>query len=85
MTRGKTTGRINPDGDDSSNNRIGPTELLVGTLQPGQDKIFKERANLCQLPEGPRYHHVPVFVDSDYSPDILAKCFTEYSSEDRGK
>ena len=33
------------------------------------------------MPDGPRYHHVPVFADSDYSPETLAKRFTEYSSE----
>ena len=40
-----------------------------------------EFAAWSATPDGPRYHHVPIFADADYSPDALAKRFTEYSSE----
>ena len=40
-TRGKTPGRINPDGDDSSVNRIAQPELPVGALQ----RRFQGRGN----------------------------------------
>ena len=32
-------------------------------------------------PDGPRYNFAPVFEDSDYSPEALAKRFKDYASE----
>lgn len=33
------------------------------------------------MPNGPRYYHVPIFADSDYSPEAMAERFKDYSSE----
>ena len=40
-----------------------------------------EFAAWTAMPDGPRYHHVPIFADWDYSPDGIAERFKAYSSE----
>ena len=40
-----------------------------------------EFAAWTAMPDGPRYHHVPIFADWDYSPEGIAERFKAYSSE----
>lgn len=44
----------------------------------GGDKEFEAWS---ALPDGPNRCHVPVFADSDYSPDVIAKRFKDYMGE----